>query len=70
VPIAYLCVGHVSHFHDKPELEKAGWLPRLAFADLLYYDQWGETRPAQAEPLSAALTDLQTAIHQRGTFPA
>jgi 5,6-dimethylbenzimidazole synthase len=70
VPIAYLCVGWVSHFNDRPELEKAGWLPRLALADLLYYEQWGETRPAQAEPLSAALTDLQTAIHQRGTFPA
>jgi 5,6-dimethylbenzimidazole synthase len=27
VPIAYLCIGYVSHFHDKPELEKAGWLP-------------------------------------------
>ena len=41
VPIAYLCIGYVSHFNNKPELEKAGWLPRLPINDLLYVDQWG-----------------------------
>jgi 5,6-dimethylbenzimidazole synthase len=40
VPIAWLCVGHVSHFHEKPELEKAGWLPRLAFEDVVHYGKW------------------------------
>ena len=40
VPIAYLCVGHVSGFHEKPELEKAGWLPRLPIEDLIHYDRW------------------------------
>lgn len=39
-PIAYLCIGKVSHFHDKPELEKAGWLPRLPLEDLVHYDKW------------------------------
>jgi 5,6-dimethylbenzimidazole synthase len=39
-PIAYLCLGRVSHFYDKPELESAGWLPRLALADLVWFDQW------------------------------
>jgi len=41
-PIAYLCVGYVSHFKDKPELESAGWLPRLPIQDLLYFDSWGQ----------------------------
>lgn len=41
VPIAYLCVGYVSHFHKKPELEAAGWLPRLALDEQLHFDQWG-----------------------------
>lgn len=27
-PIAYLCLGYVSHFHQKSELETSGWLPR------------------------------------------
>lgn len=40
VPIAYLCVGHVSHFHEKPELEKAGWLPRMPIDQLIHRDQW------------------------------
>lgn len=40
VPIAYLCLGHVSHFHEKPELERAGWLPRLSVEDLIHHDCW------------------------------
>jgi 5,6-dimethylbenzimidazole synthase len=41
-PVAYLCVGYVSHFYAKPELETAGWLPRLPIEDLVYFDQWGQ----------------------------
>ena len=41
-PIAYLCVGHVSHFHERPELETAGWLPRLPIEELVYFDAWGQ----------------------------
>jgi 5,6-dimethylbenzimidazole synthase len=38
--IAYLCLGYVSHFPDKPELETAGWLPRMALRDTVWFDQW------------------------------
>jgi 5,6-dimethylbenzimidazole synthase len=47
-PIAYLCVGYVSHFLRKPELETAGWLPRTPLADVLWFDRWHgrcETEP-------------------------
>lgn len=47
VPIAYLCVGYVSHFHKEPELQSAGWLDRMPLSDLLYFDQWGEDRNQQ-----------------------
>ena len=40
IPIAYLCIGYVSHFHEKPELEKAGWLPRMPVDSLIHYEQW------------------------------
>ena len=40
MPIAYLCLGYVSFFHEKPELEKAGWLPRLDLESLIHYDRW------------------------------
>lgn len=43
IPIGYLCIGYVNHFHAKPELETAGWLPRLPLSDLVYFDQWGHT---------------------------
>ncbi|QPC87005.1 5,6-dimethylbenzimidazole synthase [Mesorhizobium sp. NBSH29] len=35
VPIAYLCVGHVSQFAPKPDLENAQWGSRLPLADLI-----------------------------------
>lgn len=41
VPVGYLCIGRVSHFYQKPELEMAGWLPRTPLEDLIYFDQWG-----------------------------
>ncbi|MGB3451034.1 MAG: 5,6-dimethylbenzimidazole synthase [Giesbergeria sp.] len=62
-PIAYLCVGYVSHFYDKPELETAGWLPRLPMEDLVYFDQWGQQGDQQ--PLIAHLQRDQAAA-QRG----
>ena len=40
IPIAYLCVGYVSHFHEKPELETAGWLPRVAMDSLVHRERW------------------------------
>jgi 5,6-dimethylbenzimidazole synthase len=42
VPIAYLCLGYVSHFNDRPELEKVGWRQRLPLEELLHFDHWGE----------------------------
>lgn len=42
MPVAYLCIGHVSHFLDQPELEKAGWRQRLPLEDLIHFDQWGD----------------------------
>lgn len=40
-PIAYLCVGYVSHFYAKPELESAGWLARQPIENVLHFEQWG-----------------------------
>lgn len=40
IPIAYLCVGYVSHMYKEPELESAKWLPRLPLQDLVTFDKW------------------------------
>src|SRR5574343_1242110 len=69
VPIAYLCIGYVSEFKDRPELEKAGWLPRLAINDLLYVDQWGTGDFGPFSGLTAALAEMQDAVQTRGVFP-
>ena len=44
VPVAYLCLGHVSEFAQKPDLETAGWLPRLDLKDVVCFEGWGGGR--------------------------
>jgi len=40
VPIAYLCLGYVDEFAEKPDLEKSGWLPRLDLKDVVFFEKW------------------------------
>jgi 5,6-dimethylbenzimidazole synthase len=47
LPVAYLCVGKVKGYHPRPELETAGWLPRLPLESLVHFDRWGQQ---DAEP--------------------
>ena len=37
---AYLCIGHVSHFYDEPELQVKGWQSRIDLVDLVANNQW------------------------------
>jgi 5,6-dimethylbenzimidazole synthase len=69
VPIAYLCIGYVSHFNDRPELEKAGWLPRLPINELVYFEQWGDVDSSRNSSLTAALAEMQATIQNQGIFP-
>lgn len=43
LPVAYLCLGHVNEFAEKPDLETAKWLPRLELKDVVYFEKWGQT---------------------------
>jgi 5,6-dimethylbenzimidazole synthase len=47
-PIAYLCVGYVTHFLQKPELETTGWLPRMPLSDVVSIDRWHARDPSDA----------------------
>ena len=42
VPVAYLCLGYVDDFAEKPDLEIAGWLPRLELKDVVYFEKWND----------------------------
>lgn len=41
VPIAYLCLGKVKGFYEKPELQEKGWRDRMNLEDLIHRDTWG-----------------------------
>ncbi len=47
VPVAYLCLGHVTKFAEKPDLETAGWLSRLDLKDVVYYEKWNSSDDPQ-----------------------
>lgn len=51
VPIAYLCLGYVTHFYKKPELEVKGWLPKLSLEELVYFDSWGQKESEDSKGL-------------------
>lgn len=57
VPIAYLCLGYVSHFKEKPELEAANWLPRRPIDELVSFDSWGQSASNGEE--KSLITQLQ-----------
>jgi len=42
IPVAYLCLGHVDEFADKPDLQTTGWLPRLKLKDVVYFEKWDD----------------------------
>jgi 5,6-dimethylbenzimidazole synthase len=50
-PVAYLCLGYVSEFLPRPELEIAGWRARLPLEQLLHGNTWGH--PLDNEALLA-----------------
>jgi 5,6-dimethylbenzimidazole synthase len=33
----------VHEFAEKPDLEKAGWLPRMSLDEVIYFEEWGRS---------------------------
>ena len=56
VPVAYLCLGHVTKFESKPDLERNGWRPRLELDDVIYYEEWAQDEPYLSETLVSGQT--------------
>ena len=42
IPVAYLCLGHVDEFAEKPDLETKGWLSRLELRDVVFFEKWND----------------------------
>lgn len=56
-PVAYLCIGYVSEFRPKPDLEENGWERRQSLPALLHFDHWNNLD----EKRSAALLHWEDA---------
>ena len=42
--LAYLCLGYVSEFAARPDLETAGWRSRIPVEQLIHSESWGNKR--------------------------
>ncbi|MBV8513835.1 MAG: 5,6-dimethylbenzimidazole synthase [Acidobacteria bacterium] len=40
--VSYLCLGYVTEFLSRPQLETTGWQSRLLIDELIFDDYWGE----------------------------
>ena len=40
-PVAWLCLGPVTHLEDVPDLERHGWRRRRPLSEALHADRWG-----------------------------
>ena len=61
IPVAYLCLGHVSNFETKPDLERVGWLPRLELKDVVYYEKWEQKEDSNWKKIEQLIkTNLDT----------
>ena len=47
--LAYLCLGYVSDFAPRPDLETAGWRSRIPVEELIHYELWGNTMTGRQE---------------------
>lgn len=57
VPVAYLCLGYVDDFAEKPDLETEGWLPRLELKDVVYYERWNNTESKDWDNIQTMIRD-------------
>ncbi len=60
IPVAYLCLGYVSYFHKRPELEKAGWRKRTPIEELTFFDQWQQGPSGSDQAFVSALKDARS----------
>jgi 5,6-dimethylbenzimidazole synthase len=64
-PVAWLCLGPVSHLETVPDLERAGWRTRTPLGDVLHHGRWqsrvavpvGSSKDSQVGGVAAVSTD-------------
>lgn len=67
VPVAYICLGYASHFFEKPELQSAGWRPRLPLENIVNFEGYGQgSDDPYAEQLLEQIKKDQHKIEEQG----
>ena len=57
-PIAYLCLGYVNKFEDKPDLERVGWLRRTILSKVIHFEDWNNTKLNNWNDTNKIIQDL------------
>jgi 5,6-dimethylbenzimidazole synthase len=55
IPLAYLCVGYVRDFPERPLLATQGWARRLPPRSVLHFESWNDDGAAQNRELAEAI---------------
>ena len=65
IPVAYLCLGYVKDFPERPILESAEWARRLPPRELLHFDSWN----VRDGPAHGLAQEIEDAAIWREIFP-
>ena len=57
--VAYLCLGYVTHFPEKPDLERLGWAERVPLRELIYFNQWKKKVPEGRQNFQGLLEETR-----------
>ncbi|MGH7924288.1 MAG: 5,6-dimethylbenzimidazole synthase [Candidatus Binatus sp.] len=69
VPIAYLCVGYVREFPDRPTLASAQWAERLPPRSLIHFDSWNDASDRNSRAAESLLNKIDDHSIWPSIFP-
>jgi 5,6-dimethylbenzimidazole synthase len=69
IPIAYLCVGYVREFPDRPILASADWAQRLPPRSLIHFDSWNDATQRIAPSAESLLGKIEDPSIWLSIFP-
>jgi 5,6-dimethylbenzimidazole synthase len=69
IPIAYLCIGYVREFPDRPILASADWAQRLPPKSLIHFDSWNDASERNSAPAQSLLKKIDDHSIWLAIFP-
>ena len=66
IPVAYLCIGYVEAFPDRPVLESVEWQARMPPRSLIHFDAWNKRIESEGHAVASLVQSTQI---WRGLLP-